>query len=257
MEYTKLYYEKENNVMKVTFNNPEKLNALTTEFLEEFDCLLDEIEADNSLQVIILTGAGKAFIAGADIKLMSTMVPEEAGLYAFNTQEVYRRMEGMNKVFIAAVNGFALGGGCEMTLACDLRIASKKAKLGLPEVGLGIFPGGGGTQRLPRLIGMTKAKELVYTGKTINAEEAERIGLVNFVTEPEELLAKAEELAAQILKNSKSGVRLAKESFNNGAQMDMISATNLEKNLFSLCFATEDQKEGMAAFLEKRPAAFK
>lgn len=257
MEYTKLYYEKENNVMKVTFNNPEKLNALTNEFLEEFNQLLDEIEADRSLQVVILTGAGKAFIAGADISLMSTMVPEEAAIYAYNTQEVYRRMEGMSKIFIAAVNGFALGGGCEMTLACDLRIASRKAKFGLPEVGLGIFPGGGGTQRLPRLIGMAKAKELVYTGRTFSADEAERMGLVNYVADPEELMVKAEELAVQILKNSKSGVRLAKESFNNGAQMDMISATNLEKNLFSLCFATEDQKEGMAAFLEKRPAQFK
>ena len=166
-------------------------------------------------------------------------------------------MEGMSKIFIAAINGFALGGGCEMTLACDLRIASRKAKMGLPEVGLGIFPGGGGTQRLPRLIGMAKAKELVYTGKTISAEEAERIGLVNYVVEPEELDAQAEELARQILKNSKTSVRLSKEAFNNGIQMDIISAMNLEKNLFSLCFATTDQKEGMKAFLEKRPANFK
>ncbi|MGN1413127.1 MAG: enoyl-CoA hydratase-related protein [Anaerovoracaceae bacterium] len=257
MEYTKLLYEKENGVMKVTFNNPEKLNALTNEFLEEFNCLLNEIEEDADLQVIILTGAGKAFIAGADISLMSTMTPEEAARYSFNTTEIYRRMEGMNKVFIAAINGFALGGGCEMTLACDLRIASQKAKMGLPEVGLGIFPGGGGTQRLPRLIGMAKAKELVYTAKTIRAEEAEKIGLVNYVVEPEELEAKAMELAEQILKNSKSGVRLSKEAFNNGNQMDIISAMNLEKNLFALCFATEDQKEGMSAFMEKRPANFK
>lgn len=257
MEYTKLFYEKENNVMKITFNNPEKLNALTAEFLEEYNCLLDEIESDKSLQVIILTGAGKAFVAGADIELMSTMTPEEAARYSYNTTEVYRRMEGMSKIFIAAINGFALGGGCEMTLACDLRIASRKAKMGLPEVGLGIFPGGGGTQRLPRLIGMAKAKELVYTGKTISAEEAERIGLVNYVVEPEELAAKAEELARQILKNSKTSVRLSKEAFNNGIQMDIISAMNLEKNLFSLCFATTDQKEGMKAFLEKRPANFK
>jgi len=257
MEYSKLYYEKENNVMKVTFNNPSKLNALTSEFLEEFDCLLDEIEADDDLQVVILTGAGKAFIAGADISLMQNMTPAQAAKYSYDTTEIYRRMEGINKIFIAAVNGFALGGGCEMTLACDLRVASRKAKFGLPEVGLGIFPGGGGTQRLPRLIGMAKAKELVYTGKTINAETAESYGLVNYVVEPEELEQKASELAAEIVKNSKDSVRLSKEAFNNGAQMDMISAMNLEKNLFALCFATENQKEGMGAFLEKRPAEFK
>ena len=255
--YTTLIYEKENSLGKVFFNNPTKLNALTETFIAEFSNLLDEINNDDEVQVIILTGNGKAFIAGADITLMQTMCPAEAAAYSYCTTEVYRKMEGMNKIFIAAVNGFALGGGCELTLACDLRIASKKAKFGLPEVGLGIFPGGGGTQRLPRLIGMAKSKELVFTGKTISADEAERIGLINMVTEPDDLMDTAEGFATQILKNSKSALRLSKESFNNGAQMDLCSAINLEKNLFALCFATEDQKEGMTAFMEKRTPEFK
>lgn len=259
MKYTSLLYDKSagHGIAKVTFNNPDKLNALTETFILEFGKLLDEIAADDSLEVVILTGGGKAFIAGADISLMSNMTPKEAAAYSFNTTEIYRRMEGMNKIFIAAINGFALGGGCELALACDIRIASKKAKIGLPEVGLGIFPGGGGTQRLPRLIGMAKAKELVYTGKAINAETAEKIGLVNQIAEPEELLSAAEEMAKLIVGNSKSALRLCKESFNNGAQMDLQSAMNLEKNLFALCFATYDQKEGMAAFLEKREPTFR
>ena len=257
MEYQTILTEQNGRVLKVLFNNPEKLNALTDTFLQEYTDLLNKIDSNDEVQVVILTGSGKAFIAGADITLMRTMKPAEAAEYSKVTTEVYRRMEVSKKIFIAAINGFAFGGGCEMTLACDLRIASKKAKMGLPEVGLGIFPGGGGTQRLPRLIGAAKAKELIYTAKTITAQQAYDIGLLNEVCEPEELDTKAQEMAAAILKNSGSAVSLAKESINNGMQSDIISAMNLEKNLFALCFGTDDQIEGMNAFVEKRKANFK
>ena len=257
MEYQTILTEQNGKVLKVIFNNPEKLNALTDVFLQEYTDLLNRIDSSDEVQVVILTGSGKAFIAGADITLMRTMKPAEAAEYSKVTTEVYRRMEASKKIFIAAINGFAFGGGCEMTLACDLRIASKKAKMGLPEVGLGIFPGGGGTQRLPRLIGPVKAKELIYTAKTITAEQAYDMGLLNEVCEPEELEAKAEEMAAAILKNRCFAVSLAKEAVNHGLQSDIISAMNLEKNLFALCFGTDDQMEGMNAFVEKRKANFK
>ncbi len=256
IEYKTLLTKKEGKILWVTFNNPEKLNALTDAFLQEYTELLDEIEKSD-VQVVILTGAGKAFIAGADITLMRTMSPAEAAEYSRVTTEVYRRMEASKKIFIAAINGFAFGGGFEMSLACDLRIASAKAKMGLPEVSLGIFPGGGGTQRLPRLIGATKAKELIFTAKTITATQAYEMGILNEVCEPDELEEKAKALAEAILANSCSGVSLAKEAINNGLQSDIISAMNLEKNLFALCFGTDDQIEGMNAFVEKRKANFK
>lgn len=259
MEYKTFLLEKEGKILKVIFNNPEKLNALTDTFLQEFTDLLDKIDAGEvgDVQVVILTGAGKAFIAGADITLMRTMSPAEAAEYSRVTTEVYRKMEASKKIFIAAINGFAFGGGFEMSLACDLRVASAKAKMGLPEVSLGIFPGGGGTQRLPRLIGAAKAKELIFTAKTITAQQAYEMGILNEVCEPEELDARAKALAEAILANSCSGVSLAKEAINNGLQSDIISAMNLEKNLFALCFGTDDQIEGMNAFVEKRKANFK
>lgn len=256
MNYRTLIVEKTDRVATITFHNPSRLNALTPAFLKEYAALLDEIEQDDRLSVIILTGAGKAFIAGADISAMANMSPEDASRYANDTTQLYRKMEESKKVFIAAVNGYALGGGCELALACDLRVASSLARFGLPETGLGIFPGGGGTQRLPRLIGMARAKELVYTAKTIGAEEAERIGLVNRVTQPEVLLEDAHKLAASILTNSANAVGLSKEAFNTGAQMDLTSAIDLERNLFALCFAHPDQKEGMLAFSEKRRPNF-
>jgi enoyl-CoA hydratase len=259
MEYKTFLLEKEGKILKVIFNNPEKLNALTDTFLQEFTDLLDKIDAGEvgDVQVVILTGAGKAFIAGADITLMRTMSPAEAAEYSRVTTEVYRKMEASKKIFIAAINGFAFGGGFEMSLACDLRVASAKAKMGLPEVSLGIFPGGGGTQRLPRLIGAAKAKELIFTAKTITATQAYEMGILNEVCEPDELEEKAKALAEAILANSCSGVSLAKEAMNNGLQSDIISAMNLEKNLFALCFGTDDQIEGMNAFVEKRKANFK
>lgn len=239
------------------FNDPKTLNALTVDLMAEFSDLLTDLEHDEDIGVVILTGAGKAFIAGADIAYMQQLTPAQAAAYSRNTTDLYRRMEAMGKIFIAAVNGFALGGGCELTLACDLRIASRKAKFGLPEVSLGILPGGGGTQRLGRLIGNTRAKALIYTGSLISADEAERIGLVNQVTEPEALEQAAADWAGKILKNSLSGVCLAKEAINHGQDLDLTNAILLEKELFALCFSHPDQKEGMSAFLEKRIPNYK
>lgn len=257
MEYKRMYFEKDQSVLKVIFNHPENLNALTPEFIQELNHLLDEIEEEENVRLVIFTGTGKAFIAGADIAAMKDMSPEEAIRYSKETTEVYRKMEKSKKVFVAAINGYALGGGCEFTLACDIRIASVKAKFGLPEVGLGIFPGGGGTQRLPGMIGMAKAKELIYTGKVITAEEAYHLGLVNELAEPDMLMHTVERMAEAILKNSWSAIGYAKESLNSGTQMNLEQGMELERNLFGLCFASADQREGMSAFLEKRDAEFK
>lgn len=257
MEYKKMYFEKDHSILKVIFNHPENLNALTPEFVQELNYLLNEIEAAENISLVIFTGTGKAFIAGADIAAMKEMSPEQAIQYSKETTELYKKMEDSKKIFIAAINGYALGGGCEFTLACDIRIASSKAKFGLPEIGLGIFPGGGGTQRLPRMIGMAKAKELIYTGKVIAAEDAYKLGLVNELTEPDMLMNAAECMANDILKNCWNALAYVKESLNSGMQMSLEQGVKLERNLFGLCFATEDQREGMSAFLEKREAKFK
>ena len=251
MEYDTILVSGEAGVKTVTFNRPEKLNAMSDEFIADMNAFLDALEEDDETRIVILTGGGRAFIAGADVSLMQDMTPLEAADYSFRTTEMYRKMETSGKIFIAAINGFAFGGGLEMALACDLRIASSKARFGLTEVSLGIFPGGGGTQRLPRLIGMAKAKELILTGRVFKAPDALDYGIVSRVCEPDELLPAADELASEILKNGKVAVRLAKQSMNCGAQMDMASAMNQEKNLFALCFGTQEQKERMKEFLEK------
>lgn len=252
MNYKTIKVAFEEGIATVTFNRPEKLNAMSEEFLTEMNDFMDSLTADEETRVVILTGAGKAFIAGADVTVMQNMTPLEAADYAFHTTEIYRKMENSGKVFIAAINGYAFGGGCEMTLACDLRIASEKARFGLPEVGLGIFPGGGGTQRLPRLIGMAKAKELIFSAETFKADKAKELGLVSQVVPPEELMPAAREVAAKILKNSKVGVELAKQSMNYGVQVDMYSAINQEKNLFAMCFGTEEQRKRMDDFVNKK-----
>lgn len=252
MEYKTLLTQQTGSILTVTFNNPDKLNALTSEFLEEYNRLLSSIEFDDAIKVVILTGKGKAFIAGADIALMSEMTPLEAARYADVTTRNYSMMESMNKVFIAAINGYAFGGGMEISLACDLRVASARARMGLTEVSLGIIPGGGGTQRLPRLIGMTKAKELIYTGRSIKAEEALELGILNAVVEPEELESYVNELAQSIIANGFTAVALAKQAMNYGAQTDLKTAIKADENLFAMCFSTADQREGMQAFLEKR-----
>lgn len=256
MEYSKLLVEKENGIAIVKINNPQSLNALNSTILGELDTLFTELENDSSISVIILTGEGKAFVAGADITEMSSMDAAEGKAFGEKGAKVFRKIELLSKPVIAAVNGYALGGGCELAMCCDIRIASAKAKFGQPEVGLGITPGFSGTQRLPRLVGMGKAKELIFTAEAINADEACRIGLVNSVAEPEELMNTAAAMAEKIAGKAPAAVKYSKESINRGMQCSMDEAINIEANLFGLCFATEDQKEGMKAFMEKRKAKF-
>ena len=257
MEYTKIIIEKEENICTVRINHPEALIALNSTVLRELGAAFTEIAADDTIDVVILTGEGRAFVAGADISEMSQLNAAEGKAFGELGAKIFRQIELLNKVVIAAVNGFALGGGCELALACDLRVASTKAKFGQPEVGLGITPGFSGTQRLPRVVGLGKAKELIYTAEVITAEEAYRIGLVNKVVAPEELQATCVALAQRITSKAPLAVQYAKEAINRGVESDIDTGITLENNLFGLCFATEDQKEGMQAFLAKKAPAFK
>lgn len=257
MEYTKLLVEKQGAVCIVKINNPQALNALNSTVLSELDAAFTEISKDADTKVVVITGEGKAFVAGADISQMSTMNANEGKAFGEQGAAVFRKIEKLPIPVIAAVNGFALGGGCELAMACDIRIASAKAKFGQPEVGLGITPGFSGTQRLPRIVGLGKAKELIYTGGHIDAEEAYRIGLVNKVTDPETLMDETLKMANKIASNAPIAVKYSKEAINTGIQMDIDSAIAMEANLFGLCFASEDQKEGMGAFLGKRAPEFK
>ncbi len=257
MDFTKIIFEQKGSVGIVKINYPQALNALNSEVLGELNAIFDQVAADNSIKVVILTGEGKAFVAGADISQMSKLNASEGKAFGEFGASVFRKIELMAKPVIAAVNGFALGGGCELSMCCDIRIASSKAKFGQPEVGLGITPGFSGTQRLPRIVGVGKAKELIYTADIINAQEALRIGLVNQVVEPEELMDTAMAMAEKIASKAVVAVKYSKEAINKGLQTDIDSAIAIEANLFGLCFATEDQKEGMGAFLEKRAPQFK
>lgn len=252
-----LLVERKGAIAVITFNDPATLNALTVDFLRKYKQLLEKLSAETEIRVILLTGSGKAFVAGADISYMRSLTPRQALDYARDTVECYRLMEDMDQVFIAAVNGYALGGGCELALACDLRVASFWAKFGLPEVGLGIFPGGGGTQRLPRLVGDAVAKELIFTGQAIDASRALEIGLVNRVVEAEHLMDETQMMAECILRNSMSAVALAKKSINRGRQMGLDAAVAQDQSLFGVCFGSPDQQEGMGAFLEKRKPVFR
>ena len=256
MEYRYLLLEKKDGILLVRIHRPEELNALNVDLLSELDCAMAEASAEEEVRAVILTGEGKSFVAGADIACMSTMDPVEAKAFGSFGAEVFRRIEIMEKPVIAAVNGYALGGGCELAMACDIRIASTKAKIGQPETGLGITPGFNGTLRLPRLVGLGRAKEIILAGETLDAAEAYRIGLFNKVVEPEELLDTAWELASKIVSRAPLAVRYAKEALNNSMESGFEAAMAMEANLFALCFATQDQKEGMAAFLEKRKAGF-
>lgn len=257
MNYEYLVFENVDGILTLSIDKQKSLNALNGALVEELAQAFDEIEKDDQVDVVILTGKGRAFVAGADISEMATMNAQQAAQWAKGSMEVFRKIETLSVPVIAAVNGFALGGGCEIAMSCDIRIASTKAKFGQPEVGLGITPGFGGTQRLPRLVGLGKAKQLIFTGALIDAEEAHRIGLVDEVVEAEELLEKAVEMAKSIQSNAKIAVRLAKQAINTGMQTDIDSAMVIEQNIFGLCFATEDQKEGMNAFVEKRKPEFK
>lgn len=256
MEFKKLLIEKKKGICTVKINNPKALNALNAEVLAELEAAFDQLEADDNVKIIVLTGEGKAFVAGADIAYMRDLDAYHAKKFSENGARVFRKIETLNKVVIAAVNGYALGGGCELAMACDIRIASETAKFGQPEVGLGIIPGFSGTQRLSRLVGLGKAKELIFTGSHIDAQEAFRIGLVNKVTEKDKLLEETYKLAERIISNSRVAVGLAKEVINRGIETDIETGIDYESNVFGLCFATGDQKEGMSAFLEKRHPKF-
>lgn len=257
MVYQKLIIEKQDGICVVKINHPEALNALNTAILLELAEAFDEIAHDDEIAVVVLTGEGRSFVAGADIAEMSTKNAGEGKRFGQIGAAVFRQIELLEKPVIAAVNGFALGGGCELAMACDIRIASAKAKFGQPEVGLGITPGFSGTQRLPRLVGPGKAKELIYTAAVIHAEEACRIGLVNKVVEPEALMDECMAMARTIAEKAPLAVRYAKEAINRGIETDIETGIALEADLFGLCFATADQKEGMEAFLQKRKPEFK
>ena len=250
MEY--ITYEAEGQIGIITINRPKALNALNSTVLDELDKTLDGVDLE-SIRCLILTGAGeKSFVAGADIGEMSSLTKAEGEAFGKKGNDVFRKIETFPIPVIAAVNGFALGGGCEICMSCDIRICSENAVFGQPEAGLGITPGFGGTQRLARIVGTGKAKEMIYGARNIKAEEAYRIGLVNNVYPLEELMPAAKKLAATIARNAPIAVRNCKRAINEGLQVDMDQAVVIEEKLFGNCFETYDQKEGMAAFLEKR-----
>ena len=245
-------YEVEGQVGIITINRPKALNALNSQVLEDLDAALDAVDLD-TVRCLIVTGAGeKSFVAGADIGEMSTLTKEEGEAFGKKGNDIFRKLETFPIPVIAAVNGFALGGGCEISMSCDIRICSENAVFGQPEVGLGITPGFGGTQRLARLVSPGIAKQLIYTAINIKAPEALRIGLVNAVYPLEELMPAAKKMAAGIAKNAPIAVRNCKKAINEGLQVDMDQAIVIEEKLFGDCFESYDQKEGMAAFLEKR-----
>lgn len=235
----------------ITMNRPEALNALNDQVLRDLDAVLDQVEADDSILVAVITGAGRSFVAGADIGQMSTFTAVEGKKFGVYGNQVFQKLENLTKPTIAAVNGFALGGGCELSLSCDIRLASEKAKFGQPEVGLGITPGFGGTQRLARTVGVSNAMELILTAQVIPAARAQEIGLVSHVYAPEELLDKALELANAIAANAQIAVRQSKAAIRRGMQTDVITGAAFESEAFGLCFATEDQKDAMRAFVNK------
>ncbi len=250
-------FEKEGFVGTVTLNRPDKLNALNAELVGELHRVLAEVRRDKDLRALIVTGAGdKAFAAGADIAAMSTMTGPEAKAFGELGHAVGAQMETLAIPVIAAVNGFALGGGCEMALACDFIHASTKAKFGQPEVNLGVIPGFGGTNRLARRVGIGRARELCFTGDVIGAEEALRIGLINGIHAPEDLLGKVKEIAAKIATKGPLAVAQAKRVLLRGLDVPLPTANELEVQAFAALFGSEDQREGMAAFLGKRPANF-
>ena len=245
-------YEQDGFVGVVTINRPKALNALNSEVLKEIEATFDAIDLD-ATRAVVLTGAGdKSFVAGADIGEMSTLTKAEGEAFVKKGNDVFRMIETFPIPVIAAVNGFALGGGCEISMSCDIRICSENAVFGQPEVGLGITPGFGGTQRLARLVGAGMAKQLIYTARNIKADEAYRIGLVNAVYPQEELMPAAKKMAAGIAKNAPIAVRHCKQAINEGLEKGMDEAIVVEEKLFGGCFESYDQKEGMAAFLEKR-----
>jgi len=255
--YQTIRYEKNGNLAIAAINRPEALNALNGTVLQELSQVVAEVENDSEVRAFILTGEGRAFVAGADIGEQNALDVASARKFSQFGSSIFRRIEKLEIPTIAAVNGFCLGGGCELAMSFDIILASEKAKFGQPEVGLGITPGFSGTQRLPRRVGVAKAKELLFSGKMISAAEAEKIGLVNAVYPAEELMNATLEMAKSFTKNAPVAIKYVKASVDRGMQMDIDGGIALENELYAMCFATEDCKEGLTAFLEKRPAAFK
>jgi enoyl-CoA hydratase len=258
MTYENILFQQENGIATITFHRPKSLNALNGALLEEFSMALDQIAGNQDIRVLILTGTGeKSFVAGADITELATFGPLQAKVFARKSQSVISKLQELAIPVIAAVNGFALGGGCEMALACDFIYAAENAQFGLPEINLGLIPGFGGTQRLPRLIGPNMAKEMIFTGKMVPAAEAKEIGLVNKVLPLASLMEETLKTAKLISAKGKVSLRAAKQSVNFGLNTDLSTGLAIECEAFSLCMASEDAREGTTAFLEKRKAEFK
>lgn len=252
MAYENIILDKDGHVAIITFNRPEAMNALNNQTRAEFRRAIDDVTADEEIKVLILTGSGKAFVAGSDIKEFNKTTPYAA----HNIIRLGEMVEKLEKPVIAAVNGFCLGGGCEIAMGCDIIIASEKAKFGQTEINIGIIPGGGGTQRLQRLIGVCRAKELIFTGDIIRAEEADRIGLVNRVVPMDELMPTAKAIAEKIAVKSAAALKLAKQAINYGMQAPLESGLKYEYEMYALALSLEDKVEGVNAFIEKRKPAF-
>ena len=248
--------EKDKATAIITISREKALNALNSQVIDELSQAIDVVKADKDIRALIITGAGRAFVAGADIGVQSVFDVREGRQWGRRGSAVFREIELLQIPTIAAVGGFALGGGCELALSCDMIVADEKAKFGQPEVSLGITPGFSGTQRLPRRIGTAKAKEMIFTGRMIDAYEANRIGLINKIAEPGKLMDEAKALAESCIKNAPAALRYAKACIDRGMQTDIDTGIAIENELFAMCFATEDQKEGMKAFLEKRKPVF-
>jgi enoyl-CoA hydratase len=256
-EYNNLLYRVDEDIAYITLNRPKALNALNTETLDELGWAVLRAEKEKEVRAVIITGEGRAFVAGADIAQMRDLTVQEGRDMTILGQNVFSRIENLGKPVIAAINGFALGGGCELAMACDIRVASDKAKFGQPEVNLGIIPGYGGTQRLPRLVGKGAAKYLIFTGEMISSEEALRIGLVDKVVPAEELLNAAVSIAKTIMSKAPIAINMAKHAINNGLNVDLKSGIAYEAEAYTTSFSTDDRIEGMSAFVEKRSAGFK
>lgn len=256
--YDTLSFSVNKGIGTLTIDRPKNMNALNTQVLQELDELLGDIDKNEEVHVLIVTGSGgKAFVAGADIKEMKNKNGLQGRDFSDYGNKVFSKLENLRQPTIAAVNGFALGGGCELAMACDIRIGSENAKFGQPEVGLGIMPGFGGTQRLSRLVGLSKAKELIYTARTINAEEALSISLLNTVTEADQLMDEAVKMAQKMMRQAPLGIEASKKAINRGYEMDLSRALEMEAELFGGLFSTDDQTVGMTAFTEKAKATFK